>query len=54
MGDGVIDIQKIHEWMEAQGYDGFGEGEIFSNWNWWQLDAETTLDVCIDRHHNQD
>jgi sugar phosphate isomerase/epimerase len=51
MGDGVINIPMIRGWMEAQGYNGFSEVEIFSSGNWWQCDAETTLDVCIKRHH---
>jgi sugar phosphate isomerase/epimerase len=51
MGDGVINIPMIRGWMEAQGYNGFSEVEIFSSGNWWQCDAETTLDVCIERHH---
>jgi sugar phosphate isomerase/epimerase len=53
MGDGVIDIPMIRGWMEAQGYDGFSEVEIFSSGNWWQCDAETTLDVCVERHRDR-
>ena len=53
MGDGVINIPMIRGWMEAQGYNGFSEVEIFSNGNWWQCDAETTLEVCIQRHRTR-
>ncbi len=53
MGDGIIDIPMIRGWMEAQGYNGFSEVEIFSSGNWWQCDAETTLDVCIERHRDR-
>ncbi|MES2940265.1 MAG: sugar phosphate isomerase/epimerase family protein [Pseudomonadota bacterium] len=50
MGDGVIDIPRIRGWVEAQGYRGFSEVEIFSTGNWWQRDAGATLDTCIARH----
>src|SRR6266478_9148405 len=30
MGDGVIDLRRIRGWVEAAGYDGFCEVEIFS------------------------
>jgi sugar phosphate isomerase/epimerase len=50
MGDGVIDIPRIRGWVEAQGYAGFSEVEIFSTGNWWQRDGGEVLDTCIDRH----
>jgi sugar phosphate isomerase/epimerase len=50
MGDGVIDIPKIRGWVEAQGFDGYSEVEIFSTGNWWQRDAGDVLDTCIARH----
>ncbi len=50
MGDGVIDIPRIRGWVEAQGYAGFSEVEIFSTGNWWQRDAGEVLDTCIARH----
>lgn len=53
MGDGVIDIPMIRGWMETQGYGGYSEVEIFSSENWWQCDAETTLDVCVQRHRDR-
>ena len=52
MGDGVIDIRKIRGWVEAQGFSGFSEVEIFSSANWWQRDHNETLDTCIVRHKN--
>jgi sugar phosphate isomerase/epimerase len=36
MGDGVIDIPRIRGWVEAQGFAGYSEVEIFSTGNWWQ------------------
>ena len=50
MGDGVIDIPKIRGWVEAQGFSGFSEVEIFSTENWWLRDHSEVLDTCISRH----
>lgn len=52
MGDGVIDIPKIRGWMEAQGFAGYSEVEIFSTGNWWQREAGEVLDTCIARHRS--
>jgi sugar phosphate isomerase/epimerase len=51
MGDGVIDIARIRAAMEAQGFAGYSEVEIFSSANWWQRDGGEVLDTCIERHH---
>jgi sugar phosphate isomerase/epimerase len=50
MGDGVIDIPKIRGWVEAQGFAGYSEVEIFSTGNWWQRESGEVLDTCIARH----
>lgn len=50
MGDGVIDIPKIRDWVEAQGFAGYSEVEIFSTSNWWQRGSGEVLDTCIARH----
>ena len=50
MGDGVIDIPRIRALVEAQGYAGYSEVEIFSAAHWWQQDGGTVLDTCIRRH----
>ncbi|MBG9387251.1 sugar phosphate isomerase/epimerase family protein [Caenimonas aquaedulcis] len=50
MGDGVIDIPRIRGWMEAQGFAGYSEVEIFSTGNWWLRDQGEVLDTCIQRH----
>lgn len=34
MGEGVIDIQQIYQWMSAAGYTGDIEVEIFSSHHW--------------------
>lgn len=52
MGDGVIDIPRIRGWVEAQGFSGYSEVEIFSTQDWWQRDATETLDTCIQRHRS--
>ena len=52
MGDGVIDIPRIRGWVEAQGFAGYSEVEIFSTGNWWQRDAGDVLDTCIARHRS--
>ena len=50
MGDGVIDIPRIRGWVEAQGYEGYSEVEIFSTGNWWQREGQEVLRTCIERH----
>ncbi len=50
MGDGVVELKKIRGWIEATGFAGFSEVEIFSNLDWWQRPGAETLDVCISRH----
>jgi sugar phosphate isomerase/epimerase len=49
MGDGVIDLKKLRAAVEAQGYSGFSEVEIFSE-AWWSLPLNEVLDTCITRH----
>jgi len=46
MGDGCIPIRQIRGWVEATGYTGFNEVEIFSN-TWWQQDQALFLDKII-------
>jgi len=50
MGDGVIDIRGFRQAVEALGYDGFHEVEIFSKSNWWTRDPDEVLRVCKARH----
>jgi sugar phosphate isomerase/epimerase len=52
MGDGVIDIPRIRSWVEAQGFAGYSEVEIFSTLDWWQRDASEVLNTCIARHRS--
>ncbi|MGJ7490603.1 sugar phosphate isomerase/epimerase family protein [Variovorax sp. ZT4R33] len=50
MGDGIVELKKIRGWVEAAGFDGFSEVEIFSVLDWWKRSGEETLDTCISRH----
>ena len=50
MGDGVIDIRGIRAAMQAAGYRGFHEVEIFSAGNWWKRDPDEVLRICKARH----
>lgn len=50
MGDGVIDIPKVRGWVEAAGFDGYSEVEIFSAQDWWTREGGEVLDTCIARH----
>jgi sugar phosphate isomerase/epimerase len=49
MGDGVIDLVGLRRMVEAAGYDGLVEAEIFSSENWWQRPMEETLSVITSR-----
>jgi sugar phosphate isomerase/epimerase len=49
MGDGVIDLRAIRRDVEAVGYGGYSEVEIFSE-NWWSRTMEEVLETCIARH----
>ncbi len=53
MGDGVIDIRCIRQWMESADYDGNVEVEIFSHDNWWQRPVTEILTVCAERLQHQ-
>jgi len=50
MGDGVIDIRSMREKVEAQGFAGAHEVEIFSASNWWKRDPDEVLRTCKERH----
>jgi sugar phosphate isomerase/epimerase len=49
MGDGVIDIRSVRQAVEAQGFAGYSEIEIFSN-DWWDKPIDEVLATCITRH----
>ena len=51
MGDGVIDIKSVRAVVEAQGFAGYSEIEIFSN-DWWGKSMDEVLQTCIARHRS--
>jgi sugar phosphate isomerase/epimerase len=51
MGDGVIELRSIRSAVEAQGFDGYCEIEIFSA-DWWQKPMNEVLRTCIERHRS--
>jgi sugar phosphate isomerase/epimerase len=51
MGDGVIDIRSVRSAVEAQGFTGYSEIEIFSN-DWWGRPMDEVLQTCIARHRS--
>lgn len=48
MGDGIIDIPKIRNWVESAGYGGPCEVEIFSD-AWREREGQEVLNTCVDR-----
>jgi sugar phosphate isomerase/epimerase len=46
MGEGCIPIRKIRSWVEAAGFNGFIEVEIFSN-IWWKHDQSEFLERIV-------
>lgn len=51
MGDGCIDVPLIRSWVEAAGFDGFNEVEIFSN-HYWAMDQDEFLAQIIQAYHD--
>lgn len=49
MGDGVIDLPAVRGRMEAAGYDGFCEVEIFSAGRWWPKTVDQILGTMVER-----
>ena len=51
MGDGIIELKRVRGWVEAAGYTGFAEVEIFSD-RWWSTPADDVLDTCVARYRS--
>jgi sugar phosphate isomerase/epimerase len=51
MGDGLIDIRSVRSEVEAQGFCGYSEVEIFSD-AWWAKPMDEVLRTCIARHRS--
>ncbi|HZP77928.1 MAG TPA: sugar phosphate isomerase/epimerase family protein [Pseudolabrys sp.] len=49
MGDGVADIPRLRAEVEALGFDGYVEVEVFSN-RWWALSMDEVLKTVIERY----
>ncbi len=49
MGDGAIDLPAFRGLMEAAGWTGHHEVEIFSERNWWRRDGDEVLAVIKER-----
>lgn len=45
MGEGCIDIKKIREWIEAAGFDGYNEVEVFSERLWAREQKQYLKDI---------
>ena len=52
MGDGVIDLRRIRQWVESTGFEGMCEIEIFSQRNWWQRPMDDVLRACVERYRS--
>jgi sugar phosphate isomerase/epimerase len=51
MGDGAIDLRGIRAAIEAAGFRGPQEVEIFSAENWWKRPGDEVLRTCVERYH---
>jgi sugar phosphate isomerase/epimerase len=49
MGDGVIDLAALRRSIEAAGFKGPQEVEIFSSEIWWKRPAEEVIVTCLER-----
>ena len=51
IGKGCIPLTRIREWVEAAGFTGYNEVEIFSN-NYWQMDQDAYLEEMVEAYKN--
>ena len=52
-GDGVIDLRGIRAMVEATGYAGHCDVEIFSAQNWWTREPAEVMRICLERHQKR-
>jgi len=52
MGDGVIDLKAIRAMIEAAGYFGPQECEIFSRDNWWKRPGDEVVRTVVERFNS--
>lgn len=50
MGDGCIPVKQIRSWVEATGFNGFNEVEVFST-TYWKEDQAQFLNKIIQAYH---
>jgi len=50
MGDGIIDLKAIRSMIEAAGYAGPQEVEIFSRDTWWKRPGDEVVKTCVERY----
>jgi sugar phosphate isomerase/epimerase len=48
MGDGIIELKKLRGMVEAAGYTGPVEVELFSD-TWWSRPMDEVIDTCVSR-----
>ena len=53
MGDGVIDLRGMRRMIEAAGFHGPQEVEIFSAENWWKKPGDQVIATCIERYRSE-
>jgi sugar phosphate isomerase/epimerase len=51
MGDGVIDLPGLRRMVEAAGFTGYQEVEIFSEKDWWTRPGDEVIRTCIERYN---
>jgi sugar phosphate isomerase/epimerase len=51
MGEGCIPLRQIRAWVEAAGFRGFNEVEIFSN-QYWSQDQNTFLARIVEAYRD--
>jgi sugar phosphate isomerase/epimerase len=47
---GVIDLKASWRMVEAAGFHGHQEVEIFSAENWWKRPGDEVLATCVERY----
>jgi sugar phosphate isomerase/epimerase len=52
MGDGVIDLKGFRAMIEAAGFHGPQEVEIFSTENWWKRSGDEVIATCVERYRS--
>jgi sugar phosphate isomerase/epimerase len=51
MGDGVVDLPGLRRMVEAAGFHGYQEVEIFSAEDWWKRPGDEVIRTCIERYN---